>query len=451
MNVKRRLVAALPPTVKRLLARPYDLVQTKRANRTFRARDRPSIDPDPDAPQHVVLLVVDALRSDVVTEETMPFLASMDGTTSALTPSPWTFPAVSSMLTGAYPHEHGAIRAPNVADEGFVLPERIPDDRLTLSDYFAAAGYHTYGGFGHDTPFVALSGRFATHDLSHQLDASAADVLADHEQWITDRSNSPTFSYVHLADPHIPVTPPNEYWQKYDVDSSIENLENWEYERTLEPDEAAERYREHRWRLYRAAAEYVDDCISAHIESIRSILDDVTIVVTADHGELLWDHVALDQEQFFGDGCVDHGGTPYEALARVPLLSDELPTAPNDGSPASLIDLAPTLLSSIGVDAPEGTSGLDLHADDHNPRSLLVEGCLGPEERKAVYSDGDKLIASESGTTLTFDLPDETPVEFDSASTETLRSKLPPWPDSDIGSTNVSGVVENRLDALGYK
>jgi len=122
MNVKRSLVTALPPSVKRLLARAYDLVQTKRANRTLRARDRPSPDPDPDAQQHVVLLVVDALRCDVVTEETMPFLASMDGTTSALTASPWTFPAVSSLLTGAYPHEHGAIRAPTVAEEGFASP-----------------------------------------------------------------------------------------------------------------------------------------------------------------------------------------------------------------------------------------------------------------------------------------------------------------------------------------
>jgi len=87
------------------------------------------------------------------------------------------------------------------------------------------------------------------HDLSHQLDAAAADVFADHEQWITDRQGDGTFSYVHLADPHIPVTPPSEYWNKHDGDTSIENLENWEYERTVEPDDPVERYREHRWRL----------------------------------------------------------------------------------------------------------------------------------------------------------------------------------------------------------
>lgn len=163
----------------------------------------------------------------------------------------------------------------------------------------------------------------------------------------------------------------------------------------------------------------------------------MTIVVTADHGELLWDNVALDQEAFFGDRCVDHGGTPYEALARVPLLSEDLPTRLDDGAPVSLIDLAPTHLSAIGVEPRSRTSGVDLHADDHDPRSLLVEGCLGPEERKAVYRDGDKLIASESGATLTFDLPDETPAEFDSARIEALRSQLPPWPCGEAGSTDV--------------
>lgn len=452
MNVKRRLVESLPDAAKRLLARPYDLVQTRRADRRFRARERPAVTPADDAPRHVVVLVVDALRGDAIDEETTPFLASLQGTTDAITPSGWTFPSVSSMLTGRYPHEHGAIRAPD-ADHGdeFVLPPQMADDELVLTDYFAAAGYDTYGGFGHDTPFVALSGRFATHDLSHQVDADAADVLANHRDWLLDRAGGRTFSYVHLADPHIPVTPPEEYLAAHDVDASIPNLQNWDYERTTDPDADGRRYREHRRRLYTAAVDYVDDCLREHVERLRDSLDDVAVVVTSDHGESMWEHVETDLEHFHGNGCVGHGGTPYEPLTRVPLLSDELPFSDRSDGPISLIDVAPTILSAAGIDEQVPTTGRDLHDADLGDRLPLVEGSLGAHELKAVYDGDRKLIASEAGPRLTVALPGDVPTDVEEARTERLLDSLPPW-NEDLGrGTEVSDVVGDRLDALGYR
>jgi len=55
-------------------------------------------------------------------------------------------------------------------------------DRETLTEALAGAGYETYGGFGHDTPFVALAGRFHEHALYHNVTASAEDVLDTSEK-----------------------------------------------------------------------------------------------------------------------------------------------------------------------------------------------------------------------------------------------------------------------------
>ena len=266
MPLKRSLVEALPPSVKRLLAVPHDYFQTRRADRAFRDRELPELTPDKDAPQHIVVVVVDALRGDTVEEETTPFMASLSGSTAAIAPGTWTFPSVSSMLTGVYPHEHGALHGPSSGDdERMVLPPRMAEDRTTLSEVLAGAGYETYGGFGHDTPFVALSGRFGTHSLHHQINARADDVLSAHLDWLGDHADERTFSFVHLADPHIPVDPPAKYWEAHDIDGDIPDLRNWAYQRDFDPGEAGERYREHRRRLYRASVDYVDDALKRYL------------------------------------------------------------------------------------------------------------------------------------------------------------------------------------------
>jgi Type I phosphodiesterase / nucleotide pyrophosphatase. len=228
MSLKRTLIESLPPGIKRLLAIPYDSYQTRTANRQFARKQLPERVPDDDAPRHIVCVVVDALRTDHVDEEHTPYLASLNGC-NAITPAPWTFPAVSSMVSGAYPHEHGAMRQTDDPDavEGFSLPPRMDEDRETVTEALAGAGYETYGGFGHDTPFVALSGRFHEHDLFHNVTATAEDVFDAHLDWVAGRDRS--FSFLHLADPHIPVDPPDEYWAAHDVDRSIDGIENWAY------------------------------------------------------------------------------------------------------------------------------------------------------------------------------------------------------------------------------
>ena len=99
---KKQIGRILPNSSRAHVSRAYNYVQARRADRRFSpvALDQNAAN---DASQHVVCVVVDALRADVIDAETTPFLSSLAGI-DAVTPASWTFPAVSSLMTGLYPH-----------------------------------------------------------------------------------------------------------------------------------------------------------------------------------------------------------------------------------------------------------------------------------------------------------------------------------------------------------
>ncbi len=496
---------ALSSPLSTLRTRAADRVRERRADRAFRQRDLPAASPAPDAPRHVVCVVVDALRADAVTPDLTPFLHSL-APERAVSPSTWTFPAVASLLTGLYPHRHGAIRRTDdyenaVAD---VTPLPPPPEATTLPEQLAGAGYDTYGGFGMLVPFLALSGRFGTHRL--RADADATDVLADHESWLEGREDGRTFSYLHLGDLHEPVDPPADYWATHDVDESIPGVRRWRHEDVPHLTPTVERYREHRTRLYEAAAEYVDGRLAAHHARLTDRLGDVLFVVAGDHGEGFWERAAFHAAHFADSRpayCVGHGGAPYEVITRVPLAFDasgsrEVPAA---DARASLVDVAPTLRDAAGLEAagPGADPGRDADAaevsgtaggskvagtagrsgasgtaggpevsgtaggltpaggvslfDPVPDRRLLVEGARYGYEKKAVYDGDRKLVVSHGDDVAAgFSLPEETTLELPRPVQRSMRAALPPWPDGDSGAggERVSKEARRRLEDLGY-
>ena len=473
-------------------ARLADRYRQRRADREFRSRSLPTGRPDDDAPDHVVVVVVDALRADAVgaspadagdstgTDATdslgapTPFLDSLSGTT-AIAPSTWTFPSVTSLLTGRYPSDHGAVRqtddfADSVADVVGLPPT---SDATGIAERFAGAGYDTYGGFGMLVPFLALGGRFRTHRL--RADASADRVLGDHRSWLGERRDRPTFSYLHLADLHEPVDPPADYWRAHDVNASIPDVRSWRHQDVTEATPAVDRYREHRRRLYRAAVEYVDNRLAAYHRRLSDLLGDVALVVVGDHGEGFWeraDHAA----RHFGDSrpayCVGHGGAPYEVLTRVPLRVaglDGLAALDADESsiadaPVSLVDVAPTLADAAGFhDSTElgtGVGGISLFGGVPENRTALVESARYGYEKKAAYSRGYKLVVSKGDDYAAgFSVPDGESVELPADVEADLRDALPAFPGEDESETvprrdaddSPSRSVERRLADLGYQ
>lgn len=447
MDIKRKLITSLPPSAKRILAIPYDYYQTSKADRQFSERELPASNRSESAPDHIICVVVDALRADHVNSDLTPYLSGLTGTT-AVSPGTWTFPSVSSLLSGMYPHEHGAMRqTDDLGDtEGIRLPPRMDEDQLTIPEALAGAGYDTYGGFGHDTPFVALSGRFETHELYHTITAGADEILDDYLKWVDGRDQ--TFAFLHLADPHAPVDPPSEYKRKHNVDDSIQDLGNWRYQTDIDCEGECQHYREHRRRLYRSSVDYVDDALERFHTRLNENINDPLLVVTSDHGEAHWEHLEFDIEHFGGSGCVDHGGAPYEEVARVPLLTNA--NWPLDGL-TSLVDLPATFADVTGIEFPDA-SGRSLQERHSSDRFALIEGSLSGHEKKAVYYRNFKLLASKGhGVEVGYSLPEETIIDLPDDIHESLRDHLPPWPTESDSETEVSSVVESRLEELGYK
>jgi arylsulfatase A-like enzyme len=466
-----------------VLSRARDRLRTQRADQEFRHRSITDVEPAVNAPRHVVCVVVDALRADTVDESLTPYLASLSGT-AAVSPSTWTFPAVTALLSGRYPHAHGAVRRvdgfeDSVADVTSLPPRPDPAIRL-LPERLAGAGYRTRGTFAMIVPFLALSGRFDSHVLYR--DAPAERLLADHLEWLTDHRDERTFSYVHLGDLHEPVDPPADYWMTHEVDETIPDVRTWRFEDVVEPSPTVERYRVHRRRLYRAAAEYVDNRVSSFRTRADELLSETLFVVAGDHGEAFWEHAAFHADRFADPRpayCVGHGGAPYESVTRVPLCVDgsaietetvagiergtDIPAAfgssasGEDGERRSLIDVAPTVLEAVGLDVPSDLDGTAVTSpvDD---RRLLVESARYGYEKRAVY-DGDlKLIASRGDdVTVGLSLPDETPLTLSPERETELLEALPSWPSAEAAADGrddgrtISWDVERRLDQLGYR
>ena len=116
--------------------------------------------------------------------------------------------------------------------------------------------------------------------------------------------------------------------------------------------------------------------------------DSTLIVVTGDHGEAFGEH-----------GQLVHGFTVYEEETRVPLLMINRRLIPNRIDVKRIgrqIDIASTILSVLGMDAPADWQGASLFEKDGERRAYLFSAdgkfTLGvvDEDSKFIYDfNGD--------------------------------------------------------------
>jgi hypothetical protein len=433
------IASALPDFAKELVSPLYFKYQSRAAD-SVHTPPAATSSQKRGAPDHILLLVVDALRPDVSLDIGLEF-------TTGISAATWTFPSVTSMITGERPSNHGAVAHTHPDDEEYAMPQKT-NSRLALAKVLEATGYDTYGGFAFLTPLLALRGGFQTHRVYN--DARAETVLRKYQSW--RQSRECTFGYLHLGDLHAPIDPPQEYIEAHGVDESLPNLPGIvEYKTDFDPeDEECRYYRKHKLRLYNAAAEYVSDCLRPFVSEYE---DSTAILLVGDHGESLWEYQSLDRQ--ISDSrpnyCFGHGGTPFDSLARVPVGVSEKVPSPTGGWP-SLRDVAPTLINIAVEDTP--VPGHGWHDPIPENRAVVCEATRYGAERKAVYRGNKKLIRSETDdVTLTATVnPDGEQFEtFSPDLASELLSELPDewYPEEDLAQT--SPMVQDQLEALGYK
>jgi arylsulfatase A-like enzyme len=158
---------------------------------------------------------------------------------------------------------------------------------------------------------------------------------------------------------------------------------------------------------YAAAVRSVDE----QIGRVAELLDEsglaarTLLVVTADHGEELWDH-----------GAVEHGHTLYDELIRVPLVVRCPGCAARGASvdvPVATAALAPSVLELLGVDPGTGadTPGLRaargfaplLRGEPWLAQPIVSENLLFAEDRVAIRTARHTYVVWPNGKEEVYD------------------------------------------------
>jgi arylsulfatase A-like enzyme len=165
------------------------------------------------------------------------------------------------------------------------------------------------------------------------------------------------FLWLHLLSPHADYAPPPPHDAAFTrpgtarLSGAIEQLVDVRARdvRLSQADVA------HVVALYDGEIAYVDTLVDRLLSALRERgLEESTLVVfTADHGEDLHEH----NRYFF------HSPSMYSSSLHVPLILSwpgTLPAGTRTDHLASLVDVAPTVLSLLGLPAPSSFLGIDL-------------------------------------------------------------------------------------------
>jgi arylsulfatase A-like enzyme len=356
---------------------------------------------DGDAPAGVVLIVVDTLRADHLGTYGSPLglTPALDGVADrgvvfeqAIAPSSWTRSTMASLFTSRYPSSLGVLgREDALAPAALTLAE-VLRDAGRMQTLGVITNQNAGRPFGFDQGFDRFEVPELTAGYPHDAQIHIAEGVTRRALHLLDDrvSGLPFFLFMLYIDPHDPYLPhPDLVGEgppgRFDGSRrQLAQLDRMPPGQRTANDLARIRH------LYAGEVNYCDRWIGELLAGLeqRGLRDEVLLVVTADHGEGLWDH-----------GHRAHGRHLYEELVRVPLILDP-PGSAAEGrrvsQPVSLLDVAPTILAAFGIPPPKDYRGSDL--------APLARGETSPARRPAVvYTeldvDDDDLEALRRGDT----------------------------------------------------
>ena len=303
-------------------------------------------------PKNVILIGIDTLRLDhtnLLSEKTAkgrdltPNLRRLAarGTvfTTAVSQAPWTLPAFSSIITGEYPCDHGAVS----------IFGELRGRRTTLAEVLKEAGYATGAVVSHlfvdrDHGFSQGFDYFNQQNSLGHWAITSGGVTDLAVSYLGKKRNKPFFLFLHYFDPHNAYRH-HEGWHFADAykgwlrdqPQDISMLRN--QRQALDKADIA-----YLSDLYDEEIAYTDQQIGRLLDFLRSrgLDEDTAIIVVADHGE-----------EFMERGWLGHSASLYDELIRVPLLMvlpgvrDPAKTSKETVETRSVFS---TILDYVGVD-----------------------------------------------------------------------------------------------------
>jgi len=334
--------------------------------------------PDSQTTPSIVIVTLDTLRRDHVgaygSEAGLtPHLDALADRglvhEQAFTTIPTTAPALASLFTGMLPDEHG-MTANGTPLAAALSPRQVPF-LLREAGYATAAFVPTRLLAQRVTGFDG----FEVYDAPKQRLRDGASVVEAASRWLAVEARRPIFLWVHLYDAHAPYGVRHGSPGGLEVDPRSHGF--------VDPaafadgsGRAAQRER------YARGVRSVDAALGDLLESVRGLLDEPLILVAADHGEALDEHLESRHYAF------DHGEFLDGESVRIPLVIEGPGVEPGrSGAVISIRDVHGTALRAAGVTLREGGMGTmwDLRVADGGERLVWMERrWVGESERAAL-------------------------------------------------------------------
>ena len=353
---------------------------------------------------NILMIVTDQQRGDCLSLDghpvvQTPHIDEIGGSGAffrhAYSACPLCIPARRTLLTGMRACSHG-----------LVGNQRIDMDLPTLPQVLKNEGYQTHlcgklhfwperKRFGFDSmdwsdgPYEGSAlgdygsylysqvGRLPRASLAHGASLNSPIARPWHLEdrlhftnWVTDRAleflerrdpSAPYFLNLSYFHPHVPCTPPEFYYDRY-IRMDLPDASIGDWARISDSPVAGQPIRGRRFlgsrdmlRQFQAGyfgcINHIDDQVGRVLDTIDN--ENTIVVFVSDHGEMLGDHQYFQKSQF----C--------EASARIPFLM-RMPDAMGISQeqvhdvPVELMDVMPTLLDAVGIDAPDTIEGESL-------------------------------------------------------------------------------------------
>jgi len=308
---------------------------------------------------NILWILLDACRQDRMScygyrKRTTPNLEKISKESTifenAIVNAPWTLPSVSSMFTGLYPSQHGAL------DWGLKINSNVN----TIAEILKGEGYNTIAIGGAWIPTSRLSRGFRLYEyekaifyslLTQSKSRSKLQVELSKKfiilrslfsffpfieelnvtlgkniiKELAKSSEKPFFLYFHLSDTHLPYKPPVKFQRfndkKYYFDLPLikDKLTEGVYKdwikRRFKQLAGLDEFSDYEFsllnQLYDSSVYYVDYQIGEYLDvlDVIGVLDQTMVIITADHGENIGDH-----------GLIDHQNSLHDTLLKVPLI-----------------------------------------------------------------------------------------------------------------------------------
>jgi Arylsulfatase A and related enzymes len=382
--------------------------------------------------------------------------------------------------------------------------EQLSEERTLISEIFDDAGYRTGGfhsnaylnaEFGYDrgwsrlfdsmtnpgltaefrqwvknnlndegTIYKLLSSAFDTAERQAGVSIGSAYVDADEItnyaiEWLESGNSQHTFLWIHYMDVHHPYVPPKEHQLEFRDEYISEHRAVQLRRKFIEnPESVTDKELNDIIDLYDAEIRFTDAEIGRLLDAADETLNEYAVMVTADHGEEFRDH-----DEF------SHSAKFYDEVLHVPMVFSDTKHEGHYDELVGLLDIAPTLVDTMGLDLPENFHGYSiqtLFSGNEWPRSEILCDWAGEQggSRRFAYRDHDWKYIRRQGHEELYDLQtdsserrnilltDREPAVLDEVREAVREHELEIEETTvDVEQVEMDKKVRQQLQDLGYK